>query len=58
MSQYHKNSDIFMILVAILMKLYTLIGIFIKNHLEKFAGAAINIVIKITDQNINSNSDL
>ena len=42
MSQYHKNSDIFMILVAILMKLYTLIGIFIKNHLEKFAGAAIN----------------
>ena len=25
------------------MKLYTLIGIFIKNHLEKFAGAAINI---------------
>ena len=47
-----------MILVAILMKLYTLIGIFIKNHLEKFAGAAINILIKITDQNINSNSDL
>ena len=48
----------FRILVAMLMKLYTYIGIFIINHLKQFSGPAINIVIIYRPECVSSYSDL